>query len=121
LAADVVLFVHLAFVLYVVLLMALVPIGARFGWRWVRLRLLRIAHLGAIAFVAGEAITGVVCPLTAWEALLRGRADSLPFVPRLVHAALYYDLSPWVFTSAYAAAAVWTAALWWLVPPRGRR
>lgn len=119
-AADAVLLAHLAFVLFAVLPFALVPLGARFRWRWVRSRPLRLAHLAAVAFVATEALAGVACPLTVWEDLLRGGKGAVPFVPRIVRALLFYDLPLWVFTALYCVAAAFALLLWRLVPPRKR-
>jgi hypothetical protein len=81
----------------------------------------RYVHLGAIAFVALEAIVGVACPLTVWEDLLRGGERAESFVGRWVRYFLYYRAPEWVFTALYVA---WTAATLVtlrLVPPRRRR
>jgi len=53
--ADAILLLHFGFVLFVVGGLALTWIGAAAGWAWVRNFWFRAAHLGAIAFVAGEA------------------------------------------------------------------
>jgi hypothetical protein len=75
LLADLVLIVHFAFVIFVTGGLALIWIGAVAGWQWVRNFWFRVAHLGAIVFVAGEALAGVWCPLTIWEAQFRGAMD----------------------------------------------
>lgn len=116
--ADAVLLVHFAFVLFVVSLFVLVPVGAALGWRWVRWRPLRWAHLIAIAFVAAETAAGIACPLTVWEDVLRGKTGAVPFIPRLVRSVLFYDLPAWIFTTVYLAAAGLAVGLWRLVPPR---
>lgn len=122
LLADVILVVHLAFVLFVVGGFALILLGAALGWPWVRNPAFRYAHLGAIVFVALEALVGVACPLTVWEdALRRASPDGPSFVGRWVSHVLYYDLPEWVFTVAYVLfALVVIASLIW-IPPRGRR
>jgi hypothetical protein len=78
----------------------------------------RYLHLGAIAFVAVEALLGVMCPLTVLEDMLRGSVPEESFTSRWIRALLYYRAPEWVFTVAYLA---WTAAtlltLRW-VPPR---
>jgi hypothetical protein len=74
----------------------------------------RYVHLGAIAFVAAEALLGVMCPLTLWEDMLRGGMRPESFVGRWVYWLLYYRAPEWVFTVAYvgwAAATLFT--LWW--------
>ncbi|HVQ62262.1 MAG TPA: DUF2784 domain-containing protein, partial [Burkholderiales bacterium] len=68
--ADVILVVHALFVLFVVGGFVLILVGAG-SWGWVRNRTFRILHLAAIAFVTGEALLGVTCPLTLWEDWLR--------------------------------------------------
>jgi hypothetical protein len=120
LLADAVLLLHLAYVGFVVLGFLAVPLGAALGWRWVRGRALRRLHLAAIALVALEALAGVMCPLTEWEAQLRGGGTPQSFVGRLVHAVLFYDLPVWVFTLAYVGLAALALVLYRLVPPLPR-
>lgn len=116
--ADAVLLVHFAFVAFVVGGLAYIWIGAVAGWRGVHNLRFRIAHLAAIVFVAGEALAGVVCPLTIWEDALRGTAGDKSFVARWVHRVLYWDLPEWAFTTAYVLFAAAVALTLWLVPPR---
>jgi len=117
LLADLILVIHFAFVLFVVAGLPLIWIGAACGWRWVRNRHFRIAHLAAILFVSAEAAAGIWCPLTVWEDALRGVAGERSFVARWIHAILFYDLAPWVFTAAYLFYALLVALTWWQVPP----
>jgi hypothetical protein len=121
LLADVVLVLHFAFVLFVVGGLALILVGAVAGWRWIRNRAFRYAHLAAIVFVAAEALVGVACPLTVWEHLLRsGSPDGPSLVGRWVSRLLYYDFPEWVFTAAYVLFAIAVAVTLWLVPPATR-
>ena len=121
LLADVILIVHFLFVAFVVGGLALIWIGAAAGWQWVRNFWFRVAHLAAIAFVAGEALVGVWCPLTVWEDALRGVRGEKSFVARWIHRLMFYDFPGWVFTTAYVSfALVVIATLVWL-PPRQRR
>jgi len=119
--ADVVLVVHFAFVAFVVGGLAAIWIGAAAGWRWVRSFRFRVIHLAAICFVAAEALLGVVCPLTLWEDALRGRASESGFIARWIHAVMFYQLPPWVFTTSYIAFAVIVALTFRFVPPAKRR
>jgi Protein of Unknown function (DUF2784) len=121
LLADLILIVHFLFVAFVVGGFALIWVGAAMRWNWVRNFRFRVLHLCAIGFVAAEAIAGVMCPLTIWEDALRGRDSELGFIARRVHGIMYYDLPPWVFTTAYVGFALLVAAAWWLVPPIRRR
>ncbi len=77
-------------------------------------------HLAAIAFVVCEALLGYVCPLTAWEDMLRGEVSGKGFIQRWVHAWLFWSWPPWVFTTLYAGFGALVAATWWLWPPRRR-
>jgi hypothetical protein len=115
--ADVIVVVHFGVVLFIVGGLLGVWIGAALGWAWVRQRWFRYLHLAAIAYVAAEAVLGVACPLTVWEALARGGAPAESFIGRWVRALLFYDLPAWVFSAAYVAWALATLATLWLVPP----
>lgn len=117
-AADLILIVHFAFVLFVVGGLVMIWIGHVAGWPWVRNFKFRVAHLAAIVFVAGEALAGVMCPLTIWEDALRGVATDKSFIARWVHAVMFYSAPPWVFTLLYVAFALAVAATFWWIPPR---
>jgi hypothetical protein len=121
LLADLVLVVHFAFVLFVAGGLALVWIGGAAGWQWVRGFWFRAAHLAAIAFVAAEGLLGIWCPLTLWEARLRGVGVGKSFVAEWIHRLLYYDLPEWMFTVTYVVFGAVVALTWWLLPPRPRK
>ena len=59
--ADLVLVVHFCIAAFITAGFVLIPLGAAVGWRWVRLRRLRLLHAGAIAFVALESLAGMAC------------------------------------------------------------
>jgi hypothetical protein len=120
LLADVVLVVHFAFVLFVVGGLALTWAGAAAGWAWVRNFWFRAAHLAAIAFFAAEALLGIWCPLTLWEARLRGDDAEKSFVAEWVHRLLFYDFPEWMFTVAYVLFLAAVAATWWWIRPKRR-
>ncbi len=117
-AADLLLVLHFAIVVFIVGGLILTWIGAGLGWAWVRVPWFRYLHLGAIAFVALEAVIGMTCPLTVWEDALRGGGSGESFVGRWVRTLLYYRAPEWVFTALYLG---WTAATLVtlrFVPPR---
>jgi hypothetical protein len=120
LVADAILVLHFAIATFVVAGLVLTWLGAALKWRWIKNPWFRYAHVGAIAFVAAEALLGIACPLTVWEDLLRGGVRPESFVARWVHYLLYYRAPEWVFTVAYVAWAAATLATLWLVPPRRR-
>jgi hypothetical protein len=117
LLADCILIVHFAFVLFVVGGLALIWIGAAWGWRWVRNIWYRIAHLAAVMFVAGESMAGIWCPLTVWEAQLRGARADKGFVAHWIHRLLFYDFPERIFAAGYVIFAVVVAATFWWVRP----
>jgi hypothetical protein len=120
LLADALLAAHFLIAAFIVAGLVLVWVGAALGWQWTRNLWFRYLHLGAIAFVAAEALAGLACPLTVWEDTLRGGARPESFIGRWVQRLLYYQAPEWVFTVAYV---LWTAATLltlWLVPPRRR-
>ena len=116
--ADALLVVHFLIVAFIVGGLLLVWAGAALGWRWVRNPWFRYLHLAAIAFVAAEAVLGVMCPLTVWEDMLRGEVRAESFVARWVRYFLYYEAPPWVFTSAYVAWTLAAVLTLWRVPAR---
>jgi len=120
-AADALLVLHFAIVVFIVGGLVLTWAGAALGWGWVRNPWFRYLHLAAIGFVALEALIGMVCPLTEWEDALRGGARAESFAGRWVQRMLYYRAPGWIFTTAYAAWALATLATLRLVPPRARR
>lgn len=105
LLADAVLALHALFVAFVVLGQALILVGLWRGWRWVRHRALRLAHLAAIGVVVLQAWLGALCPLTVLETELRRRAGSGgyagSFIGHWLQRLLYYEAEPWVFTLVY--------------------
>jgi hypothetical protein len=123
--ADAVLVSHVALMAFVVLGLPLIVVGHLRGWRWARSPWLRLAHLGTIVVVAGEAWLGVVCPLTTLEMALRARARASTyqgsFVEHWLQALLFWQAPAWVFTAAYTAFGLSVLATWWAWPLRLRR
>ncbi|MGH8706445.1 MAG: DUF2784 family protein, partial [Burkholderiales bacterium] len=60
--ADALLVLHFAIVAFIVGGLILTWVGAGLAWAWVRNPWFRYLHLGAIAFVALEAVIGMTCP-----------------------------------------------------------
>jgi len=124
-AADLVLVLHAAFVLFVVAGFALILAGLARGWHFVRHPGFRYAHLGAIGVVVAEAWLGIACPLTTLEGALRIRAGQEgyagSFIQDWLYRLLFYEAEPWVFTLAYTLFGAAVAVVWWIAPPRPRR
>lgn len=117
LAGQLILAVHLVVIAFNVAGLALIPLGAALGWRWVRIRWLRLLHLASLAVVAVQAALGEACFLTVWQAVATGEAPE-PLITSWVNSLIYWPLPMWVFTSAYIAVFAYVLALWWLVPVR---
>jgi hypothetical protein len=121
LLADVILVLHFAYVLFVVGGLVAIWLGYAIGWRWVRNWWFRVLHFAAISLVAIEAVVGVLCPLTLLEDWLRpGRETGSSFVQRWLHALLFYDWPPWVFTALYLGFAAVVALTFVVLPPTPR-
>lgn len=117
-AANVILIVHFAIVMFITAAVPLIYVGAYLQWSLVRNRLWRMVHLGAIAFVAGEYIVGIMCPLTVWENKLRAQQSDIGFIETYLHRLMFDHLPTWVFTAAYIAFTILAIVTWIAVPPR---
>lgn len=116
--ADFVLCVHATFVAFVVGALPATWFGAARGWHWAFNPWFRGAHLAAIAFVVAESLLGILCPLTEWEDALRGRPEERGFIARWIHAWLFWDWPPVVFTAIYVAFGLLVAWTWVRFPPK---
>jgi hypothetical protein len=133
-AADAVLVLHAAVVLFVVGGLLLVLAGnlwrardaggrdAGPRWPWVNRPWFRVLHGAAIATVVLQSWLGITCPLTDLEWWLRAQAgQAMPaqgFIELWLHRLLFYEAPAWVFVLAYTAFGVAVAAAWWRWPPR---
>ncbi|MDA1050937.1 MAG: DUF2784 domain-containing protein [Planctomycetota bacterium] len=122
LIADAVVFVHAAYVGFVVLGQVAILIGCVRRWQWIRNFWFRVVHLAMIGVVVVEALFGITCPLTTWENSLRraagetARAES--FVGRWVQDLLFYDAPPWAFTVVYCLFGAVVLATFVIAPPK---
>lgn len=115
--AQLVLALHLAVIAFNVAGLVVIPLGAKLGWRLVRIRWLRRLHLASLAVVAIQAALGRACFLTIWQSDLTGAREA-PLIMRWVNAVVFWPLPIWVFTALYLAVFGYVVALWWVVPPR---
>lgn len=122
LAADGILLVHVLFVLFVLVGLALIVVGYFCHWSWIRNPRFRVAHLAAIGFVVLQAWLGRICPLTTWEMTFRERAGDATyqgsFIAHWLQSLLYYQAPAWAFTLAYTLFGLIVAATWIVVRPR---
>ena len=123
LLADLLVFVHLLLVGFVIGGQIAIVVGAVRKWNWIRNPVFRLGHTAAIVLIAANAVAGILCPLTEWEYALRDRAGQvvetdISFMGRLVRGVLFYELPTWVFTLAYVLFALVVIATLIFVPPR---
>lgn len=130
-AADAVLVLHAAVVLFVVGGLVLVLMGNLLKhpsggprWPWVNRPWFRVLHGAAIATVVLQSWLGITCPLTDLEWWLRAQAgEVLPvqgFIELWLHRLLFFQAPGWVFALAYTLFGLAVAATWWRWPPRRR-
>lgn len=124
LLANLILFFHFAYVLGVIIPIPCILLGAWRNWTWVRWPWLRNLHLGMILLVVFEAILGMICPLTEWEAALRRKSGTAAspypegFLAAWVSKILFSDFEAWVYTLMYVTTALIVIDLYILIPPR---
>ncbi|MGH6986727.1 MAG: DUF2784 family protein [Caulobacteraceae bacterium] len=118
-AAQAMLALHLAVILFNIFGLVVVPIGAWRRWRFVREPIWRVLHLLSLAVTAGQAILGRICFLTALQAWFSGAEAPRPLIMRFVNSLVYLPLPFWVFEDVYVAVFAYALALLWFVPPRG--
>lgn len=117
-AGQLILALHLLVIAFNVAGLVAIPLGARLNWRLVRIRWLRLLHLGALAAVAVQATLGRACFLTVWQSELTGGGRADPLIMRWVNSLVFWPLPIWVFTALYLAVFAYAVALWWIAPPR---
>ena len=122
LAADLILVLHTAIVVFIVGGLVLILAGGLRGWPWVRNPVFRLLHLVAIAIVVLQAWLGQICPLTTWEMALRARAGDATyagsFIAHWLQALLYYEAPLWVFAVCYTIFGALVVLAWYWVRPR---
>ena len=104
--ADGVLLLHMAFAGYIIFGFAAVWLLRLFKRSGAGNPWFRLSHLAAMAVVAGESVTGVFCPLTAWEYDLRllagqGFRYEPSFLNRFAEKIFYHDFSEAFYTGLY--------------------
>ena len=121
LVADVILLLHVLFVIFVVLGLLIIFVGNALAWSWVRNPWFRLMHLLAIAVVVAHSWLNIMCPLTVIEMDLRTRAGdtaySGSFVSHWLEVILYYQAPPWVFVVCYTTFGAIVVAGWFWVRP----
>ncbi len=122
--ADLMVAIHVGYIVYVVLGQLLIIVAAPMKWEWARNPWFRYSHLTAIGIVAYEAIRGLRCPLTVWEEQLRELAGQVfngseTFMGRVLHNLMFIENQPEIFfTTMYIAVLVLVIQSLVMYPPR---
>lgn len=121
LVADLILIVHVLFILFVIGGLLLIYCGHFLSWRWVKNPWFRSMHLAAIGFVVIQTWLGELCPLTEWEASFRAKAGeatySGDFIAHWLNELIYFQAPWWVFTLIYTLFGLLVVASWFWVRP----
>ena len=122
LIADLILIMHVAYVAFVILGLALVLIGGVCSWQWVRNPWFRYLHLISIGIVVLQSWLDFTCPLTSLEMYCRAKVGDLTyegtFIAHWFHQLLYFDAPPWCFTMGYTFFGFIVVGSWFGVRPR---
>ena len=122
--ARLVLAAHVAIILFNVVGLVVIPLGAWRGWSFVRIFWWRALHLALLCVVALQALFGRACFLTLWQAALEqdagAPASREPLIARWVESAIFWNLPIGFFAALYVAVLVYALALWRWVPPARR-
>ena len=120
--ADIIVIVHLVWILFMLVGFILIVRGffrGRFFDRW----LFRTVHLFGIVYVSLLALMGKYCPLTLWENSLRAKFDPTLTYPGsfLIHYAeklVYPDVNPLVILIPTTFITVFTVVAFIIRPPK---
>jgi hypothetical protein len=122
LLADLIVAIHIAYVVYVVGGLVAILIGAWRGRKWIRNPWFRVTHLLAILIVVMETFLKLNCPLTTWENQARATAqqpvDGSAFMDRLLTFILIGSAPRWIINGAYFVFGIAIVATFFWAPPR---
>jgi Protein of Unknown function (DUF2784) len=123
--ANAILVLHAAYFSFVVFGLLVILLGIVFRWGWVRNVWFRSIHLMMIGIVVGEALAGVPCPLTVWEAQFRKiggqTAYTGDFIGHWAHQLMFVRAERWVLTLIQILFGLAVLAAFILAPPRRSR
>ena len=126
LLADAVLAVHVLIAAFNAFSLPVIWAGGLADWSFVRNPWFRFSHVGLMGFVLAETVAGQICPLTAWEGVLRqtggqgwaGQGQS--FIGYWAGKLLFHDFSQTQFGVAYGLFFGLILLTLFLVPVRRR-
>ena len=121
--ADLVLILHVSFVMFVVFGLLAILCGGFCHWKWIRNPWSRSAHLGAIILTVIQAWLGIICPLTILENHFREKGGDNntyggSFIAHWLHQVLFFQAAPWVFGLCYTLFGIAVLFSWVKYRPR---
>lgn len=120
--ADLVLWLHLLWVVFILLGQAAILAGWAWGWHWTCQRWFRFTHLAAMLLVVFQSWLGIACPLTLLENHLRAEAGSdgyrRAFISDWIERLLFYSAPDWVFVLLYSLFGLLVVVTYIAYPPR---
>ncbi len=122
--AEVVVAIHVAFLLFAVVGLLLIVVGVIFRWNWVRNFWFRTIHLAAMAFVAMEELLGWDCILNPIENHFRILAGQEQMTESFIHhwmsriLPFWYNVPQWVNPLIYLGFPALVLLVFLLAPPR---
>ena len=121
LLADLIFIIHFFYVLFIVISLPAIWIGAWLKLPFVRNYYFRYLHLAAISLVVVESLMGIVCPLTVWENTLRQVETENSFIQRWLHQIIFYNIPEGILTVTYILFAGLVVITFKWVPPEKSR
>ena len=125
LLADFVVAIHIGYVFYIFVGMALIVIGRWRRWNWIRNPWFRLTHFAAILIPVLELIFKTRCVLTVWEFKFRSlagqTATETTFMERLMHYVFFAQARAWLTNGLYYLFALMIGLMLVLAPPRFSR
>lgn len=123
--ANLVLFLHFLYILFVVGGFVLIIIGGILRWRWIRNRYFRFIHLISMVFVVLESWFGIECPLTTLENYFRKKASieeyEKDFIAYWLSKLVYFDAPPEFFIVIYTVFTVLIIIVMFIIPPKWQK
>ena len=117
LLAELILIIHFFIFVFIISCFALIPIGYKFNWIWVKNKSIRLIHICLMGFITLETILGLMCPLTKIEFLLRNESKINNRFSEVIHQIMYWDLSNNYFIIIYITSFLYLIFLWIIFKP----
>ena len=122
LAANIILFIHISYVIFVVGGMILIFVGNVRGWTWIRNPWFRLIHLLAIIIVIIQSWLNTICVLTTLEMALRNWAGTPAysdyFIVHWLEKIISFHPPLWAYAVVYTLFGGLVAASRFWIPPQ---